>query len=171
MNTLALYLYAAMIFWTPLKDHLFAEGAPITEARYQQIAVETADTLLDPAEEPLFDGANGRAESALFMLSIASFESGGFASDVQFCKKGGDGNHAWGLFQSHAGKDQACGGIRAALHQALAQVRESFAACRKLPAAERLSGYAAGNCRDGKAESRRRALRAREWWAAHPYNQ
>ena len=171
MTTLTAYLLSAMIAWSPLSHHLYAEGAPVTEARYLQIASDVADAVYD--EEPLFAGELGRERTAVYLLAVASYESGGFRADVQWCtgKGVGDSGHAFGLFQSHAGRDAVCGSIRDAVHVAVLQMRESMRACHDLPAAERLSGYAAGDCEHGRAASRRRVTRATRYWAEHPYTQ
>lgn len=47
-------------------------------------------------------------------------------------------------------------------------VRNSFAACSKLPMLERLSAYASGNCEDGKEASRRRVGSAIRWLEQYP---
>ncbi len=167
MNELATYLMTAMISWSPLSNHAYHEAKSITEARYAQIASEVADASFE--EEPLFAGPDGRAKTAEYMLSIASYESGGFREDVQFCTLAGDGNKAFGLFQSHGNKDAICYSLRAAYHVALEQARESLRACRALPLYEQLSGYTAGDCVHGRHASKIRSGRAFRYWAEHPF--
>jgi hypothetical protein len=164
-----MYLYAAMVFWAPLEHHLYYEAAAITDARYRQIAADVAGQVQDPEERPLFDGPNGRAQTATYVMSIFSLESGEFRADVQFCTKSGDGGHSWGLGQSQAGKDAVCLGVRAAVHEALIQIRESRAACADLIPEHRLALYASGSCSRGHRESANRVNRAMKYWASHPY--
>jgi len=169
MNHLAQYIFAAMTSWTPLSDHAFHEGSFITQARYDDIAQQIVDQAMEPSEAPLFSGQDGRVRTAMLLVAIASFESGGFATDVHFCDRGGDSGKAWSLFQSHRNKTELCSSVRNAAHIALDQIRESFATCHDLPQNQRLSGYASGNCVDGRAESVKRFDRAKAYMDAHPF--
>ncbi len=170
MTPLALYLSAALHAWCPANQHLFVEAAAITEARYADIADTIATIALDPAEGPLFAGGDGRARTALLLASIASFESGCFRGDIQFCAASGDSGRAWGLYQSHAGRTRVCWSLQAATVVALRQVRESFVACEQLEPDRWLNEYASGTCSRGTRESRNRWNRARDWMRVHPWS-
>lgn len=45
-------------------------------ARRASMASDFVEVAFDPAEKPVFDGPDGRARTALFLMSIARFESG-----------------------------------------------------------------------------------------------
>lgn len=171
MTPLAAYLYAAMTAWSPLAQHHYAEGEPVTVARYQDIAESIASVALDPAEPPVFAGDDGRARTAVLLAAIASLESGGFRSDVAWCSASGlgDHGHAAGLWQSHRSKSRACWSLQSAAHLALEQVRESFVACQALDPAVWLAAYASGSCSRGWVQARNRWDRAASWMAGHPW--
>ena len=170
MQTLAVYLYAAMVAWSPLSHHTFYEKEPVTALRYMSLAASVASEVTDPDEDPLFEDDPWRVKSALLILSVGSFESGGFNADVQYCKRGGDGATSWGLFQSKAGKAVVCSSVRAAVRMAMKQVRASLHDCREEKAQNRLAEYASGSCAYGQKESRDRMRRAEVWWREHPFS-
>src|ERR1700678_1504235 len=129
MSPLVAYILAAMMAWYPVDKHAFREHRIITEARYLQIATVIVDTAFDPLEIPLFEGPDARLDTALELASVGEFESGGFATDVQFCRKFGDHGKAHGLFQSHLSAKSVCFSLEQAAHIALKQMRESYNAC------------------------------------------
>ena len=75
IKALTSYLLAAMTAWMPMKNHARTEAPEVTEARYQQIAEDVAQVAMDPDEEPLFQGEDGRVKTALLLLSVAFHES------------------------------------------------------------------------------------------------
>lgn len=81
IKTLTSYLLAAMTAWMPIRNHAHSETPEVTQARYEQIAADVAQIALDPDETPLFQGEDGRAKTALLLLSVALHESG-FRGDV-----------------------------------------------------------------------------------------
>ncbi len=83
------YLVAAMTTWVPLHAH--AEPKEETAARYDAIAHDAITVAYDESEAPLFGGPNGRAETALLMLSVASLESSYQKSVDQGTRKGDHG--------------------------------------------------------------------------------
>lgn len=166
IDKLITYLYAAMLYWSPISNHNYKEVAAITQARYMQIAHDVADKAF--IEAPFVDGEYSRERSALVILSIASFESGGFRGDVQFCQKFGAQGEA-GIFQSKKPKSIICNSLWDSIHIAYEQVRESIDACQTLPVEQRLSVYASGDCVHGKGASRRRWERAVKYWSTHKY--
>ena len=159
MNTanLAAYLLTAMKFWSPISNHVYREDPAITEARYLQIATDVADQVLDPTEFPLFAGEDGRAQTAIYVLATGSFESGGFRSDVQFCKiQAAEIAVVRGVFSRNL---------------AIKHIRRSFQDCAELPQEERLAEYASGSCGKGRKASTTRVLRAMNYWRAHAYHE
>jgi len=179
MNTLVTYLLAAMMAWSPLAEHEYYESREETFARYVAIAQTVAKVALDPAEPPLFGGPDGRTETALFMTSVAFYESGGFRRDVELGigKHGrGDSGRSWCLMQVNVGSGttaerwtgpdlvndrEKC--FRAGLHR----MRESFTHCKGQTFIDRLSGYTDGRCKDGADAAHRRTNRAVQFWESH----
>jgi hypothetical protein len=81
LKALTSYLLAAMTAWMPMKSHARSEAPEVTEARYQQIAADIAEVVLDPDEEPLFKGEDGRVKTGLLLLAVAFHESN-FRGDI-----------------------------------------------------------------------------------------
>jgi hypothetical protein len=175
MDSLVAYLVAAMIGWVPLQSHLPSESVDEAQARYESIARDAAAVAFDEAEAPLFSGPEGRTQTALLMLSIASYESG-YAKRVDDGRGLGDHGHSYCLMQLRIGRGTTHEGwtgpeltsdrkrcFRAGLHV----VRTSFGVCRALPVDDRLSAYATGHCFADAKISRSRVARARAWRASH----
>ncbi|HZU82490.1 MAG TPA: hypothetical protein VE987_06225 [Polyangiaceae bacterium] len=103
LKALTAYLLTAMLAWMPTKNQKARETADAALARYQSIASDVATVALDPAEPPLFKGADGRTKTALVLLSVAWWESA-FRPDVDSgnCKPPEcDNGHAFTLWQLH----------------------------------------------------------------------
>lgn len=175
MNSLVTYLVAAMTAWVPLYAQPGHDSTEDTMARYESIARDAVSVAFDESEEPLFSGPQGRAQTALLMLSVASFESS-FHKAVDEGIRRGDHGHSYCLMQIHVGDGVTVEGwtgkqlvedrqlcFRAALHI----LHRSFSVCRSLPIADRLSAYASGHCYENSEVSRVRMNRARAWWATH----
>jgi hypothetical protein len=180
MNELVSYLITAMLAWSPVADHNYYEPRDETLARYEGIARTIARVAMDPAEAPLFGGPDGRAETGLFVSSIAYYESGGFRRDVELGTgkhARGDSGRSWCLMQVNIGggktaenwsgpelvaDQEKC--IRAGLHR----IRESFVHCKAQTFVDRLSGYTNGRCLDGADAAHRRTHRAVDFWQQHP---
>jgi hypothetical protein len=175
MENLVQYLVAAMVAWVPLHHHLPSEQPDDVHARYESIARDLVTVAADEEEAPLFNGPDARVQTAVLMLSVASFESS-FRKSVDDGRGLGDRGLSYCLMQIHVGggltregwtgpqlvKDRKlC--FRAALHI----LRASFGACHSLPLEDRLSAYASGHCFAEAAISRSRVGRARAWWRAH----
>ena len=161
------WLVAAMFAWTPAKE--------VDRARYTEIASDLAAVVYDPAEQPLYSGADGRARTALLLASIAAHEST-FREDVEDGRVRGDGGTSWCFMQLHIGAGKTVEGwtgadvtsdrklcFRAALHIA----KSSFQMCNSLPPNERLSAYATGHCCTNP-ESRVMTSRATAYSSHHP---
>jgi hypothetical protein len=159
----------------PLHHHLPSEQPDDVHARYESIARDLVTVAADEEEAPLFNGPDARVQTAVLMLSVASFESS-FRKSVDDGRGLGDRGLSYCLMQIHVGggltregwtgpqlvKDRKlC--FRAALHI----LRASFGACHSLPLEDRLSAYASGHCFAEAAISRSRVGRARAWWRAH----
>jgi hypothetical protein len=175
MESLVSYLVAAMLAWVPAYAHAPTESSEQVRERYGSIARDLAAVALDESEPPLFDGVDGRTETALLMLSVASFESS-FSRRVDDGSRRGDRGYSYCLMQIHVGHGLTREGwngqqlidnrklcFRAALHL----LQNSFSACRNLPVDDRLSAYASGRCFPEARISRSRVGRARAWWESH----
>ena len=175
MESLVTYLVAAMVAWVPFYAHPHSEPSADVQARYESIAHDLSSVVLDGSEAPIFDGPNARAETALLMLSVASFESS-FRKTVDDGVHRGDGGRSYCLMQIRVGHGVTREGwtgsqliedrtrcFRAALHM----LRASFAMCRSYPVDDRLSVYATGHCMLDSAISHSRLTRARQWWGTH----
>jgi len=174
MHTLAPYIFAMMQVWAPFHIHDHT-GVPrfATMARYWGIASDLETVVFDPEEAPLFDDpAVGRAETAVLILAIASYESGGFRADVdREDKPTGDGGHAWCLGQLH---DQYASGLtdrvscfRGMLHA----LRDSWSMCHSDDGdvVYRTTGYTVGHCEANEPGAELRVKRARDWWSLAPW--
>ena len=176
LHGLAAYLLAAMHLWAPPSVHDYTKTPRAeTEARYESIAADLATVALDPDEVPLFAGGEvGRAQTALVMLAIASYESGQFRADVdRQDKPTGDGGRAYCLGQLH---DEApmhyARGLTdrvSCFRGQLRALRDSWNMCKFGPPADRITGYTVGHCEPGEPQARRRMERAFSWWSKHPY--
>lgn len=175
MESLASYLVVAMLAWVPVHAHAPLESREHVLARYESIANDVATVALDDNETPLFEGPDGRTETALLMLAVASYESS-FSKRVDEGIRRGDHGYSYCLMQIHIGPGATREGwngrqliedrklcFRAALHI----LQASFTACRKLPVDDRLSAYASGHCFADAMISRSRVGRARAWWESH----
>jgi len=175
MESLVAYLVSAMLTWVPLHEHAPIESRDDVLSRYGDIARDAASVALDENETPLFDGPDARTETAVLMLSVASFESS-FSKRVDDGIRRGDHGLSYCLMQIHVGNGATREGwsgrqliedrklcFRAALHI----LQASFTACRKLPIDDRLSAYASGHCFSEARVSRSRVGRARAWWESH----
>ncbi len=173
MPDLVSYLVAAMTAWVPLHAH--AETKDDTRARYEAIAQDAVMVAFDEAEAPLFPGPTGRTETALLMLSVASFESS-FKRSVDEGTRLGDHGRSFCLMQIRVSDGATAEGwrgrdlvrdrtkcFRAGLHI----LRGSFNACRDLPVLDRMSAYATGSCVADEEKSRLRVGRALDWWDTH----
>jgi hypothetical protein len=175
MDGLVSYLVSAMLSWVPLYAQT-AESKEEALTRYESIAQDVAAVAYDDQESPLFSGPNGRAQTALLMLSIASYESS-YRKTVDDGTGLGDHGHSFCLMQIRVGEGITREGwsgkdliaertrcFRAALHI----LHGSFNVCHKLPMEDRMSAYATGRCFENAAVSRSRIGRARNWWLNHP---
>jgi hypothetical protein len=174
MDSLVTYLVAAMTAWIPVKVQA-TEAPEDATARYESIARDAAAVAFDPSEAPLFFGPDGRTQTALFMLSIASFESSYLRTVDQGAGRG-DRGRSYCLMQIRVGEGTTREGwtgrqlvtdrklcFRAALHI----LHGSFNVCRNLPEDDRMSAYATGRCIENAEISRSRIGRARWWWTQH----
>jgi hypothetical protein len=164
------YILTAMVSWVPVADHGYYEKQEETMVRYTDIATTIVDVAMDPENEPLFSGEDGRVKTALLMASVASSE-GFFRKDVDTCKIGGDNGRAWGLWQTHAPKKKVCADRKVAATVALEMMKQSFTACKSLPLVDRMSVYTDGQCRTNWKRSRFKMDRAMKWFATHEYKE
>jgi hypothetical protein len=182
MHALITYLLSAMLAWAPPSDHDYYAQRQDTVERYESIAKDIADVAMDPNEPPLFGGPQGRAQTALFVTSIAFYESGGYRRDVDAGdgpRSRGDGGRSWCIMQINIGRgmtaEQWSGrdlvlDRHKCIRAGLARIRESFSLCHSLPLIDRLSGYTKGRCTPDEDLSHRRLRRAVQWWTAHTFD-
>ncbi len=176
MESMVAYLMAAMVAWVPLQAHASFESPDETRARYESIARDVAAVAFAENEAPLFSGRDGRLQTALLMLSIASYESS-FRKQVDEGMRLGDSGRSFCLMQIRVGTGDTEDGwsgpdlvhdrtlcFRAGLHA----LHTSFRLCRRFPVEDRVSAYATGRCFENAHISRSRVERARAWWGAHP---
>jgi len=172
---LAAYLYSAAASWAPLGWHDYTHASHAeTEERYRAIVADLAAVALDPAVAPLFGDELGRVKTALLMLAIVSFESGGFRADVDTEEHAtGDHGRAWCLAQLHdeAPSHYARGltDRRSCFRAELRALHDSWALCPDGPTSDHLTGYTVGHCDPGEPQAVRRSDRAARWWTAHPF--
>jgi len=173
VEALAAWVLTAMIAWNPPSAH--REGERAATERYTSIAHDVAAVALDAEEPALFEGPQGRPQTALLMASVASMESN-FREDVDTGKVKGDHGKSWCILQIQVhGKtveqwtgDDLVQDRKRCLRAGLHRMRDSFVACKQLPLIERLSAYTTGTCKnEPKAEFRIR--RALGYWKAHPF--
>lgn len=174
VEILAAWILSAMMAWVPPVQQ-WKEGEVRASDRYAAIAQDIAKVALDPEEAPLFEGPQGRAQTALLIASIASFESF-FRFDVDSGKVQGDHGKSWCLMQVQVhgktaegwrgtdlvGDRQKC--LKAGLHI----MRGSFQWCRGLKLIDRLAGYTTGTCKE-EPYAQQRMRRALVWWKDHPF--
>lgn len=161
------YLFAFFLAAVPPQQHAYKEPLETTFARYNAIAEDIARVASDPDEEPLFEGDDARARTAVLLGSIAASESF-LRADVDTCRTRGDGGRSVTVFQLQRAPRSVCTDREEAVRLALARVRESLSACRALPVAERLALYTSGRCDRGQRASRMRWARAERWLSTHP---
>jgi hypothetical protein len=173
MESLVTYLVAAMTAWVPV--HAQPDSPEETASRYASIARDVVTVAFDEAEEPLFPGADGRAQTALLMLSIASFESA-YRKTVDQGIRRGDHGRSFCLMQIRVGDGTTREGWtgrqlvtdrRMCFRTALHILHGSFNVCHRLPIEDRMSAYATGRCIENADISRSRVGRARSWWTTH----
>jgi hypothetical protein len=154
------FLLAAMLAWAPLR-------ALAELPYYDEVAHDVATVALDPDEAPVFDGDQAREQTAVLLLAIAYYESGGFARDVDDGRRLGDSGRSQCLMQVQLREGEALPNRTACIRVALARVRESLALCSRMQRADRLGGYVRGHCRAEDPQARLRWRRAETWWTAH----
>ena len=174
MESLVSYLVAAMLAWVPPHAHAPVESRDHVLERYESIARDVLSVALDENEAPVFDGPDSRAETALLMLAVASYESS-FSKRVDEGVRRGDNGHSYCLMQIHVGQGATREGWRA---------RQLIGTASVLPSG---SAYSAGVVRvlsqtsvrrpaerlcerpllPGRGDLGSRVWRARAWWQAH----
>ena len=159
MNTvlLASYFFTAMTAATPLEQHANYEPVETTRARYADLALTIAEGV-QAEDMPDLE----RLKICTTMVMIADAESHQRA-DVVTCAKGGDGDKAWGPWQTQRPKEQVCASLPAAFRIALGMVKQSLKECRALPAKDRLSWYTDGGSWNLTPANRARAAKRSQW--------
>ncbi len=165
---LAPWILDAMTSWAPPKPH--------DEPRYAAIAADIANVANAPDEEPLFEGADGRARTAILLAAFADAESGGYRKDIDSSTRRGDGGtvclmqvkvlgghteEGWTSKEIIADRTLC---VRVALHR----LRDSMAACHKLTGGDRFGMYTHGKCVPKNHVAGYRVWRASQWQKGHP---
>jgi hypothetical protein len=144
--------------------------------RYEAIARDLASVVEAPEVAPLFEGEQARARTALLVLSVAYWESGGFARGVDDGSVLGDSGRSYCLMQIKLGKRRTSEGWSGrdlvsdrtkCFRVGMRMMRESMAACVRLPEKDRLSGYVRGRCMREDSVSSIRVALAERWWKRH----
>lgn len=159
----AKYLLTLMVTLTPVGQHAFYESSEVTESRYTSLS-ETMARVIGGETAP--DGE--LLKLGAVMVSIGDAESH-WNADVVSCVKGGDGDRAWGPWQTQLPKEKVCRSTEDALRLALGMVKTSFLACKHLQVSDRLSWYTDGKCRSNWKRSGWRMNRALAWVKVHPF--
>lgn len=184
-SRVASWIYDASLEWIPLAPVNGWESRQEANVRRLAIATDIASVAFDPSESPLFASGNdhaSRANTALFLASIARFESGfDVRVDSGHCEalpggiKAGwcDNGNAHSMWQHNIGNGKTIDGwtksdliadrrkaIRASLHA----LQRSVKTCGKTyGGADAFSVYAQGFC--GASEKMRERLRGATAWA------
>jgi len=136
MHDILLFFVGLMSSWVP--------AAHNDTTRYASIAQDA----LDVSAESDWLGFSAE-ETAVVLLSIASFESG-FRADIDKGKVRGDGGKSVCLGQvqlpTRAKREQVAASRKECFRVMLERVAASWDWCHKLPLSERLSGYTVGKC-------------------------
>ncbi len=167
-SKVAQWVYEASLAWVPLASVSGWESKEQADVRRLSIATDVTAVAFDPQESPLFASGTdfaSRANTALFLASIASYESGyDVRVDQGHCEalpgglKAGwcDNGHAHSLWQHNIGDGKTLDGwtkndlvsdrrkaVRAALHA----LQHSAKMCGKsFSGADAFSVYAQGFC-------------------------
>lgn len=178
------WVYDASIEWIPLAPVGGWETRSEADVRRLAIATDVAAVAFDQIEVPLFSSGSdyaSRANTALFLASIARYESGyDVRVDTGHCEafpggiKAGwcDNGNAHSLWQHNIGNGKTLDGwtkidliadrrkaVRAALHA----LQHSAKTCASYSGADAFSVYAQGFC--GVSEKMRERLRGATSWA------
>lgn len=159
LTGLAHLILSTLVTLIPVEEHAHLEKRSVTETRYTDIAQDINFVLTQASGDSVLDS---KEFEALLLSSIISFESRA-AARVDSCKIGGP---SWTIFQIAGNKKKICKDRKEAARVALAKVRQSFRACRKLPFEDRLSLYATGKCQRSWY-SRSRVETALRLWEDH----
>lgn len=168
MDVVATWLLSLMVWQSPPERAMpYGEESSERTTRYGEIAADLRAVAYDPAIEPLFGGADGRARTAALVLAVALKETAlARDADVGPCEKGRcDGGRAACLMQIRIGAGSTregwtqadlFGDRRKCFRSGVELLRRSMRACRHLPVDARLSAYASGACSRGGNASRAR---------------
>lgn len=165
MPLLANLILKAMISFVPLtypSAWPSTEQPQVIQARFESIADDIATGAENSVKDPttnVFDHDDKGAKIGLLLAIIAATESGGYAADVDTCRRGGDHNHSWGIFQlsdAWAPKYTVCHDRKRAVEYAINFIKQSFTACHNLSPNSKLSAYDTGRCISNESISVRR---------------
>jgi hypothetical protein len=174
MLDISSYLLAAMMQWAPIENHRtyhsklsFVEQDDYTMRRYESIANDINDVVDE--EDSLFYGPAGKAQTAMLVAAISSYESGSFDEQVDKMIKRGDNGHSYCIMQVAIRDGETIHDRKDCIRLGLGRIRESFAACKGYPKDEKLAAFTSGSCSRGHQASRLRFNRAINWMKEHQY--
>lgn len=171
------YLLAAMIAWCPPSVHYYQMDQAMSDqdkydytyARYESIAQDLSDVVMNEDERSLFDDKDGKLKTAILMLANASFESGEFREDIDNTNATGDHGRAYCLMQIQLRPGETIRDRKDCFRLGLARIRESFKACPGYRQEEKLAVYASGHCNVGLDNSKKKFNRAYSWLKENPF--
>ena len=166
------WLTSSMIAWAPPQGRGDTDEAH-ARSRYRDIASDIARVALDPSEPPLYATRDGRARTALMLLSIAFWESG-FLFDVDsgMCRpKTCDDGTAFTLWQLHPQRGAKKEGFKF-VGDGWAYAPDGYdgpALVKDRVLAARISLHLARRHIGAWTTATRAMNHAASWWAGHPF--
>jgi hypothetical protein len=179
-DALSAWLFEIMVRLVPLAHHDYYATRTATEAHYREMAEAVAAFVLETEYKPIFDGADGRARTALWLVTIPASETNYntvIDNGGSVRKNDNDKGEAVGPWQTHWRgnpwkwtRDDLASDRTKQLMLADMRVRESVNACKRSPMSTWMTGYATGmfDCRENK-KGALHVARAVNMWKRHPF--
>lgn len=168
------YLLSAMLTFAPVEQHRhfnpnnsYEDQDASNLARYQSIAEDVETVVYE--EEPIFKGPAGNVQTAVLLLAIGSFESGGYRADIDNMTKKGDKGFSKCFLQVWVRQGESLKNRKDCVRLAISRIKESFHSCPFLNKENRLAIYTSGSCDCGRIASRTRFNRAINWMKEHEF--
>lgn len=178
------WLVAAMTSWAP-PDAVTYKGGRFEShearaSRYEDTARAVSSVVYRLGYSPITSGESARAKDAGLALSIAGYEGGQYALDVDDGTRTGDGGKSFCLMQVNfswrsrtaqgwTGPDLVGARNRERCFEAgLDLVRESHEECGNLASPDWLSGYTTGVCQRREPHAAKRMGRFARWLERNP---
>jgi hypothetical protein len=159
------FLLAATLSWVPAKEADMIRRTQIVRDALEAVKVEGR----------LFTEGTGDVQTALFMLAIASYESG-YHVGVDNGRIRGDGGQSWCLMQMRVGaykgvygwygRDLVVDRVKC-FRAGLWALHQSLKACKYMKGSDKFSAYAHGKCIKNSRAMKTRYNRAAKWIQEH----